>query len=1425
MAFITTTANAISSGGTISGDIVIEGDLTVNGDGAGTYDEIINGELQITSTGVANQPALAIDNSTAATFIHSAEIFAGSMTANQTNSIFIGRVGSTKNSAQIGFKYSSAGANANLLTLGHWGVNESLVIDGAGNVGIGTDSPSTLLDVVNTSAASYQLSIRGDIDNDGGYVGIQFGYDGDGTAYKKAAIHVEGTGGNVTPDMHFLLNSTASTVNTQGLTDAKLSILNSGNVGIGTSSPAFTVGSGLEIEKDGPATLRLTDTGSGSKVFEVYIDDSTGAVLNSQGSALSMIFKTTGTTSLTLDTSQNATFAGDIRLSNNKPLYASTTGGATTSLVVLNSSNNLMLGQSNANHATTTLHGGTGNVFIRAGSALVSTFDTSGNVTISSGSAIQFGDSSYKIIGSTAGNYLRFYTESTQALQIDDSQNATFAGNVGIGTTSPVTMLNLKGDGTSIITLETSDTTQEVNNLTGAIYFRGNDATSGAGGTRAMIKANAQDSSGGHYMSFSTAPSAGTVAERVRIDMDGNVGIGTSSPAELLHVKKSTGDVGLTIESVASGTSPKLRIKSPADRISAIEFYEGGSLKSNIWHSTDDSLNFNVNSAGDNALSIASNKNATFGGSVNIASGLTTTGAVLNLQTNEPSVVANDVLGRINFQAPLEADGADGDARLVGASIHALVTASDFNDAKNTTDLVFSTAVSETASEKMRITSAGDVGIGVTPETSHSSVTTLQVGGLSAITATTAQSAGSSTWLGNNVYINSSGSQAHIVTDEASVYRQVGGTHNFQTVASGSADAGISFTTNMVIDINSRISLSNNDSGGTGGADSTTGNTIFGYGAGIDIASGGLNNTSIGHASGFKLTTGDDNTYLGLYAGLGNLTGSGNTFIGSQSGLSDNGSSHSNNTAVGKDTLKLITDGAGNTVMGSTAGDAITTESNCTLIGQFAGSGINSADANGSTAVGNTALWKNTSGRYNTAIGFQSLAQNLIGDSCTALGYQALTSSLGNDNTAIGYLAGTALTSGASNTMLGAYAGDAMTTSNDNVGIGLNAIGQATTLTDRVVAIGSGAMGGGISTADITGLVSIGYESLAGSLQATTDYTVGIGYQSLMALTSGASNTAVGYQSAKTLTTGASNVALGHQAMDELVDGSRNVAIGHNAMGNVVGGTTSDGSSDNVFIGYNSGGGGWTDAACNQNIGIGTNVLDGALEGALNNTGVGHGSLGAVTQGDNNVGYGYLAGDTITTGASNTIIGASADVSASGATNQIVIGQGATGVADNSVTLGNASVTAVYMAQDSGAVVHCSGVNFPDTQVASGDANTLDDYEEGDWTGTGTNVASAPGFYTKVGNLVTCVVTVNWNGAGIMSISGLPFASINREQPIGSVMYTNVDLPANTVQLNCSVDAGGSTVTGWTSLDNASRVANTVTKSGSYTYLGFSYMA
>ena len=83
-----------------------------------------------------------------------------------------------------------------------------------------------------------------------------------------------------------------------------------------------------------------------------------------------------------------------------------------------------------------------------------------------------------------------------------------------------------------------------------------------------------------------------------------------------------------------------------------------------------------------------------------------------------------------------------------------------------------------------------------------------------------------------------------------------------------------------------------------------------------------------------------------------------------------------------------------------------------------------------------------------------------------------------------------------------------------------------------------------------------------------------------------------------------------------------------------------------------------------------------------------------------------------------------------------------------------------------------SGISFPATQSASSDANTLDDYEEGTFTptiiglttaGTGTYGANN-GKYTKIGNVVTFSVDMNWSahtGTGNMAIAGLPFAAAN----------------------------------------------------------------
>ena len=78
----------------------------------------------------------------------------------------------------------------------------------------------------------------------------------------------------------------------------------------------------------------------------------------------------------------------------------------------------------------------------------------------------------------------------------------------------------------------------------------------------------------------------------------------------------------------------------------------------------------------------------------------------LTLQTAETTVVDGNKLGQIDFQAPLDQAGSD--AILVGASIWAEADAT-FSSSINSTDLVFATGNSETATEKMRIDSTGQV--------------------------------------------------------------------------------------------------------------------------------------------------------------------------------------------------------------------------------------------------------------------------------------------------------------------------------------------------------------------------------------------------------------------------------------------------------------------------------------------------------------------------------------------------------------------------------------------------------------------------------------------------------------------------------------------------------------------------------------------
>jgi len=96
--------------------------------------------------------------------------------------------------------------------------------------------------------------------------------------------------------------------------------------------------------------------------------------------------------------------------------------------------------------------------------------------------------------------------------------------------------------------------------------------------------------------------------------------------------------------------------------------------------------------------------------------------------------------------------------------------------------------------------------------------------------------------------------------------------------------------------------------------------------------------------------------------------------------------------------------------------------------------------------------------------------------------------------------------------------------------------------------------------------------------------------------------------------------------------------------------------------------------------------------------------------------------------------------------------------------------------------ISSGGITFPATQVASADANTLDDYEEGTWTPVVTSQNgsitsyTATGNYTKIGRTVTlyCNIQITnvGTGSGQLFVSGVPFNTLSSNQYMGVTRET-----------------------------------------------------
>ena len=137
-----------------------------------------------------------------------------------------------------------------------------------------------------------------------------------------------------------------------------------------------TGGNVLILTNAGAATLTGNLTVSGGTVT------SGSGTLTLNSSANTVVLQSAGTTALTLDSSQNATFAGTIQLNSDSGLYIK-----------------------------------------------------QGNIARWTSTGLSSGTARADIYADSAGSFFVRTNGATQALQINSSQNATFAGSIAIGNT------------------------------------------------------------------------------------------------------------------------------------------------------------------------------------------------------------------------------------------------------------------------------------------------------------------------------------------------------------------------------------------------------------------------------------------------------------------------------------------------------------------------------------------------------------------------------------------------------------------------------------------------------------------------------------------------------------------------------------------------------------------------------------------------------------------------------------------------------------------------------------------------------------------------------------------------------------------------------------------------------------------------------
>ncbi|TSD04844.1 MAG: Uncharacterized protein Greene07147_898 [Parcubacteria group bacterium Greene0714_7] len=391
-----------------------------------------------------------------------------------------------------------------------------------GNVGIGTTTPDARLDVQaagNTKLFNFSASSAG--------TGFVYGHIKNTGGTTLLATEGSATGNVLVGSLAYAsaFSSVGATALQLGTNQtARLTILpTSGNVGIGTTTPntklAFGVaGDRIGIDLSGGGTTRTS-------FIELYSPTSGALSLRTDnGSTGGIELWTEGSQRLTVDQS------GNVGIGTTSP---------NTKLQIYSNSGNGSL------YELLSVDGGTLSTTV-SGSGVYTSFRGTSNTQF--GGVGGYGNGTLTGAGLWGGTV-------TGAPDL----YVTSAGNVGIGTASPQTtghIYSSTADGSAggrttplnILTLESENTgSTEYNGFGQAIVFRGSTYNESTQRTLGRIVHSISDDSGnttrGTALRFETSDNGSLTTaptEKMRIDYNGNIGLGDQSPDAKLDILQSS---------------------------------------------------------------------------------------------------------------------------------------------------------------------------------------------------------------------------------------------------------------------------------------------------------------------------------------------------------------------------------------------------------------------------------------------------------------------------------------------------------------------------------------------------------------------------------------------------------------------------------------------------------------------------------------------------------------------------------------------------------------------------------------------------------------------------------------------------------------------------------------------------------------------